>query len=197
VDERDLDDDPIRQFGAWYRAAVDAGVAQPDAVALATATADGRPSVRMVLLKSFDESGFVFYTNRESRKGAELRANPHAALAVYWQPLRRQVRVDGMVMLASDAESVAYFATRPRSSQLAAWASPQTRAVPDRRALDGLYEDAAARFEGEDVPLPPFWGGYRIAPAAVEFWEGRDDRLHDRFRYERTSAGWARVRLAP
>jgi pyridoxamine 5'-phosphate oxidase len=197
VDERDLDDDPIRQFGAWYRAAVDAGVAQPDAIALATATADGRPSVRMVLLKSFDESGFVFYTNRESRKGAELRANPRAALAVYWQPLRRQVRVEGTVMLASDAESVAYFATRPRPSQLAAWASPQTRVVPDRRALDGLYDDAAARFESEDVPLPPFWGGYRIAPDAVEFWEGRDDRLHDRFRYERTSAGWARVRLAP
>lgn len=196
MEEHELDPDPVRQFEAWYADAEAAGVAQPDATALATATADGQPSVRLVLLKAYDGRGFVFFTNRESRKAGELAANPRAALALYWQPLRRQVRVEGVVEIVSEAEATAYFATRPRGSRLAAWASPQSRPVSDRVALDALYAGVEARFPG-DVPLPPFWGGYRVVPQAIEFWQGRENRLHDRFRYERSTDGWAMTRLAP
>jgi pyridoxamine 5'-phosphate oxidase len=196
MEERHLDLDPLRQFEIWYAEAEAAGVAQPDATALATATADGSPSVRLVLLKPYDGRGFVFYTNRESRKAGELAENPRAALALYWQPLRRQVRVEGVVESVSEAESTAYFTTRPRGSRLAAWASPQSRPVPNRVALDALYDDAEARFP-DDVPLPPFWGGYRVVPEAIEFWQGRENRLHDRFRYERSGSGWTMSRLAP
>ena len=196
MDELELDSDPVRQFGVWYADAQSAGVAQPEAMALATSTPDGRPSVRLVLLKAFDERGFVFYTNHHSRKGEELAVNPSAALAFYWQPLRRQVRVEGAVERIADTESTAYFAARPRGSRLAAWASPQSRAVADRAKLDALFDDATGRFP-DDVPLPAFWGGYRVAPDVMEFWQGQENRLHDRFRYERTGTGWTMSRLAP
>ena len=168
----------------------------PDAMALATSTADGRPSVRMVLLKLADESGFGFHTNYESRKGEELAANPRAALLFHWQPLGRQVRVEGVVERSSSEESEEYFRTRPVGSRLAAWASPQSRPLADRAELERLYEDARARF-GDEVPLPPHWGGFRLVPDAYEFWQHGDDRLHDRVRYTREGGGWKRERLAP
>ena len=197
VDERDLDPDPSRAFAAWFAEATAAGVVQPDAMALATSTPDGRPSVRMVLLKGHDERGFTFFTNHESRKGTEIAANPRASLVVYWQPLNRQVRVEGAVEKIAVAEAGAYFRTRPPGSRLAAWASPQSQPIPGRGELDEWYAAAEARFATVDVPLPPFWGGYRVIPDAIEFWQGRENRLHDRIRYDRTADGWQRTRLAP
>jgi pyridoxamine 5'-phosphate oxidase len=197
VDERDLDRDPLRQFQTWFGEAAEAGVEVPEAMALATATPDGRPSARMVLLKAADERGFAFHTNYESRKGEELAANPRAALLFHWRPAGRQVRVEGPVERVPAEESEAYFRTRPTGSRLAAWASPQSRPLPARAELDRLYEDAAARFPGEEVPLPPYWGGFRLVPEAYEFWPHREKRLHDRVRYERDAAGWKRLRLAP
>ena len=195
--EDEVDPDPIRQFAIWYDHARAAGVAQADATALATATRDGVPSARMVLLKGHDERGFVFFTNRESRKGGDLAANPVAALLFFWQPMRRQVRVEGRVEPVGAAETDAYFSTRPRGSQVAAWSSPQSQPVPDRAELDRLFEETEARLAGTEMTTPPFWGGYRVVPAAIEFWQGRDNRLHDRLRYERAGAGWTRTRLAP
>ena len=197
MDERDLDRDPLRQFQTWFGEAAEAGVEVPEAMALATATPDGRPSARMVLLKAADERGFAFHTNYESRKGEELAANPRAALLFHWRPAGRQVRVEGPVERVPAEESEAYFRTRPTGSRLAAWASPQSRPLPARAELDRLYEDAAARFPGEEVPLPPYWGGFRLVPEAYEFWQHRENRLHDRVRYERDAAGWKRLRLAP
>ena len=196
MDERDLDPDPIVAYAAWFATAVAAGGAQPEAMALATAAVGGRPSVRMVLLKGHDERGFTFFTNRDSRKGEELTANPQAALVLYWQPLNRQVRIEGRVERIPDAESEAYFATRALGSQIAAWASPQSQPI-DRAELDERYSAVAARFPAGTVPLPPFWGGYRVVPEAIEFWQGRENRFHDRIRYERTSGGWTTTRLAP
>jgi pyridoxamine 5'-phosphate oxidase len=197
VDERDLDPDPSRAFAAWFTEALAAGIAQPEAMALATSTPDGRPSVRMVLLKGHDERGFTFFTNRESRKGSEIAENPRAALALYWQPLNRQVRIEGAVERIPDAESEAYFATRPAGSQIAAWASPQSRPISDRAELDERYAQIEAQFPAGGVSLPPFWGGYRVIPDAIEFWQGRENRFHDRIRYERTASGWSQTRLAP
>ena len=196
MDERDLDADPLRQFERWFEEARDGGVEVPEAMALATATLDGRPSARMVLLKAADERGVAFYTNHASRKGGELAANPHAALLFHWQAFGRQVRVEGRVERVAVDESEAYFRTRPLGSRLAAWASPQSRPLADRAELEQLYADAAARF-GEDVPLPPSWGGFRLVAEAYEFWQHGDDRLHDRVRYERDAVGWSRTRLAP
>lgn len=196
MEERELDPDPLRQFEHWFEDARRAGLHAPEAMALATSTPDGRPSVRMVLLKRADERGFAFHTNYESRKGGELAANQHAALLFYWQPLGRQVRVEGRVERVTTEESEAYFRTRPFRSRLAAWASPQSRPLADRAELERLYGEAQARF-GEDVPLPPSWGGLRLVPDAYEFWEHGDDRLHDRVRYERGVTGWSRQRLAP
>ena len=196
MDTHDLDPDPLHQFERWFAAARDAGLPAPEAMALATATPDGRPSARMVLLKSADERGFTFHTNYESRKGVELAANPHAALLFHWQPLGRQVRIEGAIERVSAEESEAYFRTRPLGSRLAAWASPQSRPLAGRAELERLYADASERF-GEDVPLPPDWGGLRLLPDAYEFWQHGDDRLHDRIRYERDADGWSRTRLAP
>jgi pyridoxamine 5'-phosphate oxidase len=197
MDEAALDSDPLRQFDLWFAAAGDAGVDVPEAMALATATADGRPSVRMVLLKRADERGFAFHTNYESRKGSELAANPQAALLFHWRPLGRQVRVEGRVERVSAEESEAYFRTRPHASRIAAWASPQSRPLADRAELERLYAAAAERYAGEEVPLPPHWGGFRLVPDAYEFWQHGDDRLHDRVRYGRDGDAWSRTRLAP
>jgi pyridoxamine 5'-phosphate oxidase len=197
MDERDLDPDPLRQFQRWFDEAREAGVETPEAMALATATPAGSPSARMVLLKGADERGFAFYTSYESRKGAELAANPRAALLFYWQPAGRQVRVEGRVERIAAEESEAYFATRPAESRLAAWASPQSRPLADRAELERLYAEAAERFAGEETPLPPHWGGFRLVPDAYELWQRGESRLHDRVRYERAGDGWTRARLAP
>lgn len=197
VEASDLDPDPLRQFQLWFEEARDAGIEVPESMALATAGADGRPSVRMVLLKSADELGFAFHTNYESRKGDELAANPHAALLLYWQPLGRQVRIEGVVERLPSSESDSYFQSRPLGSRLAAWASPQSKPLASRDELERLYNEAAARFPGESVPRPQHWGGFRLAPEAYEFWQHAENRLHDRIRYERAGAAWRRVRLAP
>jgi pyridoxamine 5'-phosphate oxidase len=197
MDEHDLDPDPLVVFATWFSEAEAAGIAQPEAMALATSPPDGRPSLRMVLLRGHDERGFAFFTNRESRKGGELAANPRAALAVYWQPLNRQVRIEGSVEQVSQDESGAYFATRPLGSRIAAWASPQSQLIDDRKELDERYAATEARFAGGDIPLPPFWGGYRVVPDLIEFWQGRENRFHDRIRYDRRTDGWTRSRLAP
>jgi pyridoxamine 5'-phosphate oxidase len=193
----DLLDDPTEQFLRWLAEAEAAGIALPNAVALATADADAVPSVRHVLLRSADERGFVFFTNHESRKGRELRANPRAALVALWRELDRQVSVAGRVERIADAESDAYFATRPRGARIGAWASPQSAVLEDRAELERKVEEVEGRFGEADVPRPPFWGGYRLVPASFEFWQGRAHRLHDRFRYERGPTGWRLDRLAP
>jgi pyridoxamine 5'-phosphate oxidase len=194
--EHELDPDPIRQFAAWFAAAQEAGVRFPETMALATASPDGRPSVRMVLLKGADERGFTFYTNRDSRKGRDLDGNPRAALAVYWQALGRQVRVEGAVEQVGFDESAEYWATRPRASRLSAWASPQSDPVAGRDELEAAVAEVDGEFPG-DVPLPPHWGGYRVVPETIELWEHRDDRLHDRLLYTRNRDGWHLQRLAP
>jgi pyridoxamine 5'-phosphate oxidase len=194
----DLDPDPHLQFDRWFQDARGTEIKYPEAMTLATATPDGVPSARMVLLKGHDHRGFVFYTNRESRKGRELQANARAALVLHWAPLERQVRVEGAVERVSDEESLAYFRTRPLGSRLGAWASPQSSVVSGREALERLYAEAERRFSGsDDVPLPPHWGGYRVIPSAIEFWQGQRNRLHDRVRYERSGDGWTRERLGP
>ncbi len=190
LDEGDLDPDPIRQFRIWHG---EAGA--PPEVALATTSADGAPSARMVLLKGVDDRGFSFFTNYESAKARDLAANPRAALLFHWQP-GRQVRARGPVVRAGDEESDAYWVTRPRGSQLGAWASRQSEVIGSRGELERRLAEACARFSG-DVPRPPFWGGYRVVPEVVEFWHHRDDRLHDRLRYRRVDAGWVIERLSP
>ena len=189
--------DPLELFREWFEAAREAGVQFPETMTLATATADGAPSARMVLLKGADEDGFVFFTGYESRKAEELAANPRAALVFYWQPLGRQVRVEGPVERVSEQESAEYFATRPRGSQLAAWTSRQSRPLGDRAELERRYADVEREHEGREVPLPPHWGGFRLRPDAIEFWEHRDNRLHDRFRYTRARGDWDAARLWP
>lgn len=196
MDERDLDPDPLVAFQAWFREA-EGAVPRADAMTLATAAVDGRPSARVVLLRGFDERGFVFFTNRESRKGAELLENPHAALVFHWWELGRQVRIEGDVEEVDSAGSEEYWGTRPRESRIAAWASPQSRPVGARAELNTLYAEANARFLDADIPLPPFWGGYRVVPETYEFWTHRESRLHDRIRYVRSGSAWRQERLAP
>ena len=195
--EADVDADPVVQFGRWFEQATHAGLLEPHAMTLATATADGRPSARMVLLRGFDERGFCFYSNYESRKAAELAANPRAALVFWWDKLERQVRIEGTVERTSRAESEAYFTSRPPGSQLSAAASPQSRVVPDRTVLERRVAELATAVPDGHVPLPDFWGGYRLAHEVVEFWQGRPNRLHDRLRYRRVGDAWRIERLAP
>ncbi len=198
LDESNVDRDPFRQFQLWWEEALGAGLMEPSAMTLATATPDGRPSARMVLLRGADERGFVFYTNYDSRKGLELAANPHAALVLYWTELDRQVRIEGRVEMTSAEESDRYFAGRPRESQLGAWASSQSGVIPDRAWLDLRFEEVASRFAGREVPRPPNWGGYRLVPISIEFWQGRPGRLHDRLLYQGLENGeWGLERLAP
>jgi pyridoxamine 5'-phosphate oxidase len=191
-------DDPFQVFSEWFQSAVAGGQPEPEAMAVATATPDGYPSVRFVLLRGFDRRGLVFYTNRASRKGEELRANPRAAVAFRWYAVDRQVRVSGPVHVVDDAESDAYFAGRVRGSQLGAWASEQSRPVDGRAELDRRLADVLDRFADAPVPRPPWWGGYRIEPDQFEFWQQGSFRLHDRFRYRADASGsWRRDRLAP
>jgi pyridoxamine 5'-phosphate oxidase len=196
----DLDPDPLPQFAAWLTEAQAAGtIREPNAMAVASVGEDGTPSVRMVLLRGYDERGFVFFTNFESEKGRELTAQPRAAAVLYWDPLMRQVRIVGSVERASDAESDAYHASRARGSEIAAWASDQSRPIADRAELEIRYAEAAARFpEDQPIPRPPYWGGFRIVPRRIEFWQGRENRMHDRLLYERQADGtWKRRRLMP
>ena len=188
--------DPLELVRAWLDEAR-TRAPEPDAMTLATATPDGRPSARVVLLRGVDDRGLVFFTNRTSRKGEELRANPRAALVIHWTALGRQIRVEGEVEEVEDDESAAYWLTRPRGSQIAAWASRQSSPLENRGELDAQVAEMEARFADGDVPLPPFWGGYRVLPDAIELWEHRADRLHDRIRYVRDEPGWRAERLAP
>ena len=201
LDEPAVDADPIRQFAVWFDDAVAAHLLEPNAMALATATPDGRPSVRMVLLKGFDASGFVFYSNYESRKGRELAANPRAALDLFWVELERQVRIEGAVERLAPEQSDAYFHSRPRGSQLGSTASHQSAVLPSREPLERRLAELEAEYAGsEDIPRPEYWGGFRVVPEVIEFWQGRPNRLHDRLRYTRragTDGGWTIERLSP
>jgi pyridoxamine 5'-phosphate oxidase len=194
----DLHSDPIEQFRAWFAAALAADIRDVNAMSLATATPDGKPSVRIVLLKGVDTRGFSFFTNYESEKGRELEANPRAALAFYWEKLERQIRISGPVERTSREDSGAYFHSRPPGSRLGAWASRQSEVIDSRQILDARLAQMTERFEGGEIPLPPHWGGYRVMPDQMEFWQGRPNRLHDRFRYMSGADGiWQIDRLAP
>ena len=192
----DLDPDPLGQFNVWFESARAGGVPMPDAVVLATASADGLPSARMVLLRGVDRRGFVFNTNYESRKARDLGENPRGALVFYWHAVGRQIRIEGEVAKVEPSEADVYFATRPRASQLSAWASRQSEAIGSRADLEARWQSVRERYP-DDVPRPPFWGGMRLTPAVYEFWQHRDDRLHDRFRYRREDGAWLIERLAP
>jgi pyridoxamine 5'-phosphate oxidase len=196
LSEADVLADPLEQFRRWFDEASRSGLMEPNAMALATVDPSGQPAARTVLLKGLDRRGLAFYTNLESRKARALAANPRAALLFWWPPHARQVRFEGVIEAVEDAEADAYFASRPRGSQIGAWASAQSSVIADRAALDAAEEQVAARFPGA-VPRPPFWGGYRLVPACVEFWQGRLNRLHDRLRYTRRADGWTLERLAP
>jgi pyridoxamine 5'-phosphate oxidase len=197
LDERDVAPDPFVQFGRWFKEAQGAQVPEPNAMSLCTVDEHGRPSARIVLLKEVDARGFVFYTNQASRKGRDLAARPQAAILFFWAELERQVRIEGSVEVVDAATADAYFRTRPRASRIGAWASPQSATLPDRAALEQRFADADRRFPGDDVPRPPRWGGYRVVPAAFEFWQGRPSRLHDRIAYGQEDSGWRTRRLAP
>jgi pyridoxamine 5'-phosphate oxidase len=195
--EEDVDPDPFRQFEAWFRDAVAAGITQPEAAAVATAAGDGSPSVRMVLVKETAEPGFVFFTNYDSRKGRELAANPRAAMLFHWEALGRQVRLEGSVERLGPEESAAYVRRRPRASQLSALASRQSRPIDRREELEDRARELDERYGGQELPVPDFWGGLRLIPRSFEFWQHRADRLHDRLLYSRAEGGWRIERLSP
>lgn len=195
--EDDLNPDPFKQFATWFEEAKSTDLQYPEAMSAATATPDGTPSVRMVLLKGFDERGFTFFTNFESRKGSELAANPSVALLFYWEPFERQVRIEGTIEKVSEEESYAYFSSRPRGSRIGAWASAQSAMIENREELEQQVAKYEREFGRGDIPLPPYWGGYRCVPQHIEFWQGRVNRLHDRLVYLRQNTGWKIVRLAP
>ncbi|MBL8646273.1 MAG: pyridoxamine 5'-phosphate oxidase [Sphingosinicella sp.] len=192
-----LPDDPFEFFGRWFQEASTSEPSDANAMSLATADADGRPSVRIVLLKDVDPRGFTFYTNTLSRKGRELAANPHAHLNFFWKSLGRQVRIDGAVQPVSAADADAYFAIRPRASQIGAWASFQSQPLGDRATLEGRVAEFTAKYDGGDVPRPPHWSGYRVVPSRIEFWQNRESRLHERYIYDRDGNGWARSMQYP
>lgn len=197
LDESTVDSDPIKQFQIWLDDAIAAGLILPEAMTVATATSDGRPSARILLLKQVDNEGFVFYTNYRSAKSQDLDSNPHASLVFWWPPLERQVRVEGTVAKTSAEESRAYFQTRPRESQIGAWASPQSEVIAGREVLEQRTADLEELYCEREVDCPEHWGGYRLKPERIEFWKGRVGRLHDRILYERTDNGWSLKRLAP
>lgn len=197
LSEADAGPDPLALFHLWFGQALAASVPEPNAMTLATATPDGRPSARIVLLKACDDRGLTFFTNYRSRKGRELANNPHAAVVFFWHAVERQVRVEGVVEQVTPAESDDYFATRPADSRLGAWASDQSEVLPDRAELERRHREFMARYPEGNVPRPPHWGGYRLVPDAWEFWQGRPGRLHDRLRYRRAVGGWVRDRLSP
>jgi pyridoxamine 5'-phosphate oxidase len=193
----DLDPDPIRQFGIWFNAAVEVGIPEVNALALATVGENGQPTARTVLLKSFDPEGFVFYTNYHSEKGRHLEKNPRVGMIIHWKELDRQIRIDGVAEKVSREESSRYFHSRPLGSQLGAWVSHQSKVIDARRMLEARLSELEERFAGQEIPCPEHWGGYRVKPARIEFWQGRPNRLHDRFRYTREGDSWRIDRLSP
>jgi pyridoxamine 5'-phosphate oxidase len=195
--ESEADLDPFKQFQIWFEQALNSQLYEPNAMSLATCTPDGLPSVRIVLLKGFSERGFQFFTNYESRKGRELSDNPHAALVLYWPELERQVRIEGVVEKVTPEESDAYHASRPRGSQMGAWTSSQSVVISGREVLEKKLQEYEQQFGDGIIPRPPHWGGYRLVPSIIEFWQGRPNRLHDRLQYRRTQTGWVRKRLSP
>lgn len=197
LDEADVANDPLVQFERWFHEAVTAGLREPNAMTLATVAPNGQPSARIVLLKSFDARGFVFFTNYESRKARELEQQRAAALLFFWADLERQVRIEGQVTRIADAESTSYFTSRPIAARLGAWASPQSQVIADRPELDARLAAVTERFSAAEPPRPPFWGGYRVEPIRLEFWQGRPSRLHDRICYQRHGERWSITRLAP
>jgi pyridoxamine 5'-phosphate oxidase len=197
LNRRDLDPDPVKQFGIWFTAAVEAGISEVNAMTLATVSSNHRPSARVVLLKGYSHDGFVFYTNYGSEKGQHLAKNAHAALVLHWKELERQIRIDGTVKKNSREESKRYFHSRPVGAQLGAWVSHQSEVIDARRILEARLAEMEERFAGKEIPLPPNWGGYIVQPERIEFWQGRANRLHDRFRYTREGNGWQLDRLAP
>lgn len=197
LDESQVDKSPFLQFEKWFKEAVDAHVNEPNAMTVATASKSGKPAARILLLRNFNENGFVFYTNYTSRKGEEIDENPNCALLFFWPELERQVRIEGKLIKQSSAESDLYFNTRPRTSKLGAWTSPQSKVVKNRKELDELYEQMSQRFPSEDVPRPPHWGGYVLQPDSIEFWQGRPSRMHDRILYTLVNGNWKIERLAP
>jgi pyridoxamine 5'-phosphate oxidase len=197
LNESEVDPDPIRQFQIWFEQAVSAQLPEPNAMTLATASREGVPSARIVLLKGVDPRGFVFYTNYESRKGRELADNPRAALVFLWNVLERQVRIEGTVERVSDQETDAYFHSRPLESQLGAWASNQSQVIPGRPVLEQRFQAFKQKYQNQEVPRPPHWGGYRVVPHLIEFWQGRPNRLHDRLCYRLEGTRWVIERLAP